>query len=115
MRAYDVALVGALCHRFPVLMPVLQEHLDDYDGLLPHVLMADITRSIVQRFRADPSDAIAQDVVDFIESAFKEAVGNERELISASFLENLPRPGEAGADVRTLLGPALQDQLRRIG
>jgi hypothetical protein len=43
MRAYEVALTGALCHRFPAFMPMLQEHLDDYDGLLPHLLMADVT------------------------------------------------------------------------
>lgn len=115
MRAYDVALVGALCHRFPVFMPILQEHLDDYEGLLPHVLMADVTRWVVQRFHAQASDVTLRQVLDFLENAFKDANGQDRELIAASFLENLPGPGHADADVRALLGPALQDQLRRIG
>jgi hypothetical protein len=115
MRAFEVALVGALCRRFPVFMPMLQEHLDDYDGLLPHVLMADVTRWVVRRFEADPSDVTLRQVLAFIESAFEDAEGDDRELIAASFLENLPRLGEAGADVRAMLGPDLQDQLRRIG
>ena len=115
MRAHEVAFIGTLCRRFPIFMPMLQEHLDDYDGLLPHVLMADVTRWIVQRFRADPADAVVRQVLDHIESTFQEGSGQYRELIAASFLENLPRPGERGAGVRALLGPALQDQLRLIG
>lgn len=115
MKAYEVALMGTLCRRFSVFMAMLQEHLDDYDGLLPHVLMADVTRWVVKRFNTDPSDVLLRQVLDFIESAFEDAKGEDRELIAASFLENLPRPGQAGADVRALLGPALQDQLRRIG
>jgi hypothetical protein len=115
MKASEVALTGALCHRFPVFMPMLQEHLDDYDGLLPHVLMAEATRWIVQHFKADPADAAIRQVLDYLESAFQEASGEHRELIAASFLENLPGPGQAGAEIRALLGPALQEQLRLIG
>jgi hypothetical protein len=111
--ADDVAFVGALCYRFVVLMHLLQEHLDDYDSLLPHVLMGDVTRWVVQTFNSDAADATLQQMLDFIESAFEE--GRSEELISVSFLENLPRPGQGGAEVRALLGPALQDQLRQIG
>jgi hypothetical protein len=115
MRAYDVAFIGMLCRRFQVFMPMLQEHLDDYDGLLPHVLMGDVTRWVIQRFHADASDAELRRVLDFIENAFEDAEGENRELIAASFLENLPRPGQADDGVRALLGPALQEQLRQIG
>jgi hypothetical protein len=115
MRANEVAFTGALCRQFPVFMPMLQEHLDDYDGLLPHVLMADVTRWIVQRFKADPADAVLRQVIDYLETAFQEDSGEDRELIAASFLENLPRPEETGAEIRALLGPALQEQLRLIG
>lgn len=112
MRARELAFVGALCYRFPVFLPMLQEHLDDYDGLLPHVLIADVTRWVVQRFHGNASDPMLQEVLDFIEKAFEGAQDEDRELITASFLENLPQPGEANAALRMLLGPALQDQLR---
>jgi hypothetical protein len=115
MRAYEVAFIGALCHRFPVLMPILQEHLDDYDGLLPHVLMADVSRWVVQRFAFNAADETLREILDFLESDFERARGEDRELVAASFLENLPRSGEEGAGVQALLGPALQEQLRRIG
>ncbi|HEY4864399.1 MAG TPA: hypothetical protein VIK45_02695 [Candidatus Dormibacteraeota bacterium] len=115
MRAYEVAFAGALCCRFPEFMPLLQEHLDDYDGLLPHVFMGEVTRWLVQRFHADASDSTLRQVLDFIETAFERANGEDRELIAASFLENLPRPGQEDDGVRLLLGPALQGQLRQIG
>jgi len=115
MRAYEVAFVGALCFRFPELMPQLQEHIDDYDGLLPHVFMGDVTRWVLQRFHDDPSDPTVRQVLDFIEIAFEGATGGEREIIGTSFLENLPRPGEENDGLRALLGSALQNQLHEIG
>jgi hypothetical protein len=115
MRAYEVAFVGAFCFRFPELMPQLQEHIDDYDGLLPHVFMADVTRWMLQRFHDDPSDPTIRQVLDFFETAFERATGEEREIIGTSFLENLPRPGEENNGLRALLGPGLQNQLNEIG
>lgn len=115
MRAYDVVLIGTLCRRFAIFMCLLQEHIDDYDALLPHVLMGDITRWIVQQFQNDHSDPMLREVFDFLEEEFEDAQGSDRELISASFLENLPRNGQDGSGIREVLGPALRDQLRRIG
>jgi hypothetical protein len=115
MRAYEVAFIGALCHRFPMFMPILQQHLDDFDGLLPHVLMGDVTRWVVHRFSADAADRTLREVLEFIESDFEGAPGEDRELVTASFLENLPQSGQDGAGVRALLGPALQEQLRQMG
>jgi hypothetical protein len=114
MRAYDVAFVGAVCFQFPVLMPVLQEHLADYDGLLPHVLMGDVTRWVVQRFLANAGDSTLRQMLDMFEMAFEKTKFEERELLAASFLENLPQVGEEGAGIRTILGPALQEQLLQI-
>jgi hypothetical protein len=95
-------------------MPLLQKHLDAYDGLLPHVWMGDLTRSVISRFRTDAADPLLRDVLDFIEMAFEQVGGEDRELITASFLENLPRREQVGAELRSLLGPALQDQLRHM-
>lgn len=113
MRAVDVELVGALVHRVPELSPLLQEHLDDYDGLLPHVFMGDVTRWVVERFRADPSDINLSEVLAFVESWLQGAEDDEaKELILASFVENLPGRKEDGGGVRDALGPGLRGQLR---
>jgi hypothetical protein len=56
-----------------------------------------------------------RDILNYLEKAY--AAGDEelRELISVSFLENLPRSGESGAELREMVGPNLRKQLRAIG
>lgn len=113
MRASEVAFVGALVHRFMSLEPLLQEHLDDYDGLLPHVFLGDVTRWIVTS--ASEGSSEVTDVLGFFEWSFARGGEHEQELIAVSFLENLPSPGDPGAEVRSQLGPALTRQLEQIG
>ena len=115
MRAAEVAFVGALVHRFPTLRPILQEHLDDYDALLPHVLMGDVTRWVVGEFRTHGESDRLREVLDFIESSYHQGDEHEQEIIAVSFLENLPRPDEQESGLRGLLGPSLTEQLRVIG
>lgn len=115
MNAHDVVLIGSLVERCPSLLPVLEEHLDDYDGLLPHVFMADVTRWIAARYGSDPGDGSVTCVLDFLEAAFDAGRPDDRELIAASFLENLPPDDDAAGGVRKLLGPTLSDHLTRFG
>jgi hypothetical protein len=116
MKARDVAFVGALTSQFPDLTALLQEHLNDYDGLLPHVWLGEVTRWVLQRFIEDPTDQTLRGVLDFIERWFAAAASHEeRELVAASFLENLPRQGAEGAGIRDLVGPSLREQLQRAG
>lgn len=114
LRSAEVAFVGALVHRFPVLLPLLQEHLDDYDGLLPHVFLGDVTRWVLGHIES-PADSEVGAVLVFFEACFAQGGEHERELISVSFLENLPRRGEPGAALRDQLGPDLLRQLDQIG
>jgi hypothetical protein len=116
VRAHDVAFVGALFFRCHVLMPLLQEHLDDFDDtLLPHILMGDVTRWVIRRFHQDPNDPTLRQILSFIETAFEHANHDDQELIVVSFLENLPYANQKDAGIRTILGPALQNELRQIG
>lgn len=114
MRAAEVAFVGCLVCRLPNLMPLLQEHLDDYETLLPHVLLGDVTRWVVERARPSVGPEV-ETLLAFFETSFVEMGEHERELISVSFLENLPPRGEAGSELRDQLGPNLTQQLRQIG
>ena len=111
MRAAEVSFVGALVQRFPVLKGLLQQHLDDYDGLLPHVLMGEVTRWLISEFRKDNASPVVREFLGFMETAFANREEHDRELIAVSFLENLPRIGEPGEELRRALGPALRRQL----
>jgi hypothetical protein len=114
ITAFQVAIVGSICYLAPELLPVLQEHLDDYDGLLPHVMMGDITRWVIRKFNADRSDPTLRQVLKFIEDACSQAEFEDRGIIIVSFLENLPRVGEKDAEIRSLLGPSLLSELQKI-
>lgn len=115
MRAATVAFIGALVHAFPVLRPVLQEHLNDQEGeVLAHLFMADVERWLereVMNRRSQSSTEVAG-VLTFLEDTFGKGDPEVNELIAASFLEHLPRPGELGSEIRDMVGPYLRQQLR---
>ena len=114
--------VRSLVQRFQSLAPLLEEHLADNLGeLLPHMFLDDIVRWVVALMttaRVEGDLTAQREVLEFLsllEDTY--ASGNEelQELLSVSFLENLPRPDEDGAEIRTQLGPSLTKQLRIIG
>jgi hypothetical protein len=115
MRAADVSFVGALCYDTPELIDLLQSHLDTYEELLPHVFMGDFTRWVVGKFNDDRSDPNLRRLLVFIEESFSRQDESSQEIISVSFLENLPQVGEDDDEVRTVLGPHLRGELGRIG
>lgn len=95
MKAGEVAFVGCLARGIPELMGSLQEHLDDYEGLLPHVWLGEVTRWGLKRFTADPADPAVVKMLEFMEQALsRESSEAEHELVAASFVENLPRRGD---------------------
>ncbi len=114
MRAGQVALLGALAWRFPALRPELDEHLADNDGeILPHPLMSAYERWAEAALQA--GDAELAPVLAFLEDAYENGGEEVEELISVSFLEHLPPPGEPGSELRDRVGPAMAEQLRVIG
>jgi hypothetical protein len=118
VSASTVAFVGALFYRFKELRPLFQEHLDNQDGeVLPHLLMADVARWAEAEIVKDDDAARAsvREVLAFLEDAFATQGSEVTELIAVSFLEHLPRPGEPASQLRTLVGPRLAEELRRIG
>ncbi|WP_416417186.1 hypothetical protein [Paenarthrobacter aromaticivorans] len=97
---------------FPVLRPMYAEHLDDnYGELLPHLLMADVCRLVLD-FQQHPNDQTGA-LLAWLEQHFEEAgpggdgVDN---VIAASFIEHLPAPGETGRDIVNNLGPTMKRQ-----
>jgi hypothetical protein len=116
MRATEFSFMGALIREHPWFLSLLQEHLDFYDGLLPHLLLADVARWCVAAVAegSDLSRAQLVPVLAFLEQGMTD--GPEvSELVSVSFLENLPQPGEPGGELRDLVGPLCCAQLAIIG
>jgi hypothetical protein len=86
-------------------VPVLvATHLADHEHVLPHLLMADITRWLLTE---GPQPA----VLAVLERHYADGDDEVQNVIALSFLENLL--GEEAA-VRWALGPRLADELRRL-
>lgn len=115
MRAAEIAFVGALVYGNPWLVPILQEHVDDNDGVLPHLLLADVERWAETRLQSHgATDDQLRCVLGFLESGYAAGDPHIEELISVSFLELLPRQDEPLAELRDLVGPHLRKQLEII-
>ncbi len=124
MSEVTIGVVDRLVERFGWLEPLLQEHLaDNFGEVLPHLFLGDVTRHLVTRTiqerQANPDEAAAarkevEEMLDALKQEFTAGDEEVEELITVSFLENLPRNGEPGDALRLRLGPALREQLKRI-
>lgn len=105
----------------PELGPVYDEHIEDNDELLSHVLMADVTRFFEDHLTASYGEGpeahrsaeIVNHVLTVLEDAMMSGDPGLRELVSASFLENLDQDERYEA-VKELAGPGLKRQLEVV-
>lgn len=104
----DVLYTEKLIQSVPALQQIYREHLRDNDVLLPHVLFGEITRFVVNKARKAEYDSSIARLLNEFENGLKEGPEEVRELISASFVENLC--GETGAI--KALKPLMREKLR---
>jgi hypothetical protein len=115
------SFVRMLAAQYPEIQELLDEHIRDNLGeILPHVFFGDVTRYLValantSRAGSDEARGKLQAILNLLEIKFSAGPREVVDLLSASFLENLPRAGEDGSDVRTMLGPSLTKELKIIG
>ena len=106
MSAATESAIGRLVAAYPVLVPVLAEHLEDNFGeMLPNLVMSDVIRWLVAHLESDPG--VCRSVLEWMESAFQEGPDDVRGLIVVSGVEMIPDPGEPGSGLRATLGPHL--------
>jgi len=100
-------LIQDLIAAAPELDVLLREHLADYDELLPHLLLGDITRWLVER-------GPVAEVLAVLEHHIDAGDGDVQHVIAVSFLENLfgDDPGELA--VRAALGPRLKAEFHAM-
>ena len=107
MSATTVAAVGALVYTHRQLLPVLDAHLIDNDGeVLPHLVMADVIRWLVEH--RDTDWDTCRSVLGWLETEYSLGPAEVRGLIAVSAVEMIPDPGMPGAELRDILGPALR-------
>lgn len=114
MSTSTEAVVTELVNDFPVLRPLLDEHLEENGELLPHVFFGRLTDWLVRSSLASPQakpDSDWRHLLDHLEGIYETGSEDVRELLYASFLELLPYPDEEGAQISEHLGPRLAADL----
>jgi hypothetical protein len=94
-------LLRTLSEVAPALGELRDQHVQEYGELLPHVLFGDVTRWLL-------ANHPQSEVLQALEAASTSGDADTRELIAASFVENI-KPGAEYADLRGALGPRLRE------
>jgi hypothetical protein len=111
--------IDNLLIKVPELQPLYNEHMLDYDSMLPHVFMGDLTRFVVtlhkdilvEGWRRRKKKMLAL-ILEELEQAL--VLGNHdlQELICVSFIENLDPLDKDYKALELLFGKELLKQVR---
>ncbi len=121
MSVESMAFVKQVAGLSPTLKVLLESHVkDNFGEVLPHVFLGDVTRHVIALVGAPASEvslAVRREVktiLDTMEHGYATGSPEVRELIAASFLENLPAKEEPGSEIRGMVGPSLGSQLMNM-
>lgn len=107
------ALIERIIHAVPELASVAAEHTNENGVILSHVFFGDLTRWVVQDLVEAGSRRRV--VLDILEDEFVHNYEKKSgELISVSFLENLPSPPEEHGEIAYELGSRMRTALERM-
>ncbi len=113
------AFFPQLLSQVPEFRPFYDEHIADNDELLPHVLMADFTRFLIDAHLRATSEAddvgrwgqLVERSLALLEDGMGSSDDDLQNAISVSFLEHLEWAEEAYDEIKSLLGPKLREEL----
>jgi len=109
-----------LTSKVPEVIPIYEEHIKDFGELLPHVMMSTLTRYVIEIHRrsqinepdANHNRQILVKILSLLESAMASSDAKLRDLVLASFLENLDFSDEHYKNLTALFGPHLKKNLK---
>jgi len=95
----------------PGFADVYDEHVADNDEVLPHVLLADLVRFLSKEVDLHGAKSVALTrAMSLLEAGIGSPDPLLQELVAVSFVENLDPEEESFSTIRTLFGPALEEQ-----
>jgi len=94
---------------------VYDEHVSDYDEVLPHVLLGDLVRFLSAEVELRGAEALAlKKAIPLLEDAACSEDERLQELIVVSFLENLEPDDPSFLAIRNSFGPGLEEHYRLL-
>jgi hypothetical protein len=116
MTALDFAVFpGLLREQVPGFDRVYDEHVRDYDEVLPHVLVGELLRFLSAQVRSHGEDCAALSrAMDLLEQGMASGDPQLQELVAVSFLENLEPEDPSFHAISRLFGPRLREQYEKF-
>lgn len=107
---YD-SFADQLRREVPGFEHVYNEHVADYDQVLPHVLLGDLVRFLSREVELHGATSAAlRQAMSLLEGGMGSRDPRLQELVAVSFLENLDPTDASFSTIRTFFGPRLDEQ-----
>jgi len=93
---------------------IYDEHVADYDEVLPHVLLGDLVRFLSNEVTVHGSESVAlKTAMALLERGIESQDPRLQELVAVSFIENLDAEASSFPAIRSLFGPRLEEQYKQ--
>ena len=103
-----------LCTVVPGFARVYDEHVADYDEVLPHVLLGDLVRFLSKEVEVHGAESAAlKEAMALLERGMESPDPRLQELVAVSFLENLEPEAPGFPAIRRLFGARLEEQYEK--
>lgn len=106
------AFIPHLIKSVPELIPLYDEHINEYDEMLEHVFLGEVTRFIESSYKSKNKSYVLNRIFELFDSVFNSEDEKLVELISVSFLENLTKDDEDYRNIKNMLSRSMQNELR---
>jgi hypothetical protein len=113
MERYE-SFIKELARTAPDLQRILDTHIRDNNVVLPHVLMGDIARFVIAEARYITTRPTIIQLLHVIEKGLTAGTEEVKELIEASFVENLIGESAAIRSMKNFMGPNLKRSVEAI-
>lgn len=98
-----------LISKIPEFEQIVEEHVEDNQKVLPHVLFGDFTRFFISTYKKSKQSIKDKEVLDSMLNVieFLTTINDDQisELLNASFFENLHQAGEDYDEIKRVLKP----------
>lgn len=102
-----VSLLVRMADRWTAIDPILQENIEADGEILPHLVLADVTRWIASHIAQQHAEC--GEMLEWLGAEYEAGGSEVKDLIAVSAVEMIPDPGEPGADeMRALLPEVLR-------
>jgi hypothetical protein len=109
--------VNRLVKQVPELLSLYDEHIRDNKEILPHVYFGDVTRYVVQQIRSGqtgPATPVER-ILNYLEECIASGDEDVKELVVASFIENLMGEDDVVTCIKGQIGPYLKKEFKDFG